>query len=140
MTYNYVAWRTRSVTINGRQVALRSQDSAPLVVTLRDTTPPPAPTGLEAIVDGESVDLSWEPDTDADLAGYWVERAEGPIPHTSDAWQRVNQTALSAPAFRDSPPVGARDLQYRVLAADTAGNVSQPTEPISVRLSSRPAP
>ncbi len=141
VTYSYIAWRTRSVLIHGRSVTLRSQDSPPLIVTIHDTTPPPPPTGLEAIVDNGSVDLSWEPDTDADLAGYWVERADvSAAPSGSEAWKRVNQTPLSAPAYRDAPGSASRHLRYRILAVDTTGNLSQPTPPVSAEIKGHPAP
>ena len=143
VTYSYVAWRVRSVVIGGRSVALRSQVSPPLILTLRDLTPPATPAGLEAVVDGGSVDLSWEPDTEADLAGYWVERAEGAnaeAPAGSEVWQRINSAPISAPAFHDGPSLSGRTLRYRVLAVDTTGNLSQPTPPVSVRLHADPAP
>ena len=129
--------------INGRPLALRSQQSAPLGVTIEDITPPAIPGGLEAIADAGSVDLSWEPDTETDLAGYWVERAylsAADAAAGSESWQRANQTLLSAPAYRDHLPPGPHHLRYRVLAVDTTGNLSQPTPSVSVRLQPDPAP
>jgi len=135
-TYSYVAWRARSVTLEGKLLILRSPVSSPLVVTVRDTTPPATPSGLEAVVDGSAVDLSWEPDTEPDLAGYFVERTELPPanPGTADApsWRRLNQAPSLAPAFRDTPPASLGSYRYRILAADTTGNISLPTISVSV--------
>ncbi len=142
-TYTYVAWRSRSVTLSGKTLILRSADSPPLTVTVRDKTPPATPVGLEAIVDGAAVDLSWEPDADPDLAGYWVERAvasSNPNSSTTQAWQRLNPAPLPAPSFRDTPPTGRPQYLYRVLAADTTGNLSPPSAPATVQLSGTAAP
>ncbi len=133
-TYSYVAWRSRIVVLEGKSLTLRSPDSAPLTFTLRDTTPPAVPAGLAALADGLAVDLSWEPNTEPDFAGYWVERSPASEAATSSApqtWQRINQSLLQAPAYRDQP-VAAGSLLYRVLAADASGNLSQPTSPILV--------
>ena len=143
LTYTYIAWRSRTVVTGGKTLDLRSPDSPPLTLTVHDLTPPATPVGLEAIVDGLSVDLSWEPDTEPDLAGYWVER----IPASGDTsapspqpWQRLNPALIPAPSFRDTPPPGNPGYLYRVLAADTTGNLSQPTAPVAIRISGIPAP
>lgn len=48
--------------------------SAPLAVTLADTTPPPVPFGLSAVITRESVRLFWEPLSDEDLGGFLIYR------------------------------------------------------------------
>ena len=140
-TYTYIAWRSRSVTISGKTLTLRSANSPPFTFTVRDNTPPATPLGLEAVVDGPAVDLSWEPDTDPDLAGYWIERAAASADTSSgEVWQRLNQALLPAPSFRDNPPPGQLRFLYRVLAADLTGNLSPPSTPVTVRLIDAPAP
>ena len=138
-TYAYVAWRTRSAIVNGKPITLRSIDSPPLSLTVHDLTPPATPVGLDAVVDGASVDLSWEPDTEADLAGYWVERRQSPACPAApgldqEGWQRLNPAPLTAPSFRDTPPPSRALYRYRVLAVDTTGNLSQPTTPATVSI------
>ena len=167
-TYSYIAWRSRSVQIAGQTLTLRSPDSAPLLLTIRDTTPPATPTGLVAIVDRAQtptqtpagaastapagsasasgsvaasgyVDLSWEPDADPDLAGYWIERAPAPpSPAASPAqpeppWQRLNPTPIPGPSFRDLTPAPGT-FRYRVLAVDTTGNLSPPSPSVTVTI------
>ena len=80
-TFSYTAQRVRSVTLNRHTLELRSSISQPVAVLMRDTFPPRAPSGLEAVPGGataadRSIDLSWTPNTDADLAGYFVYRQE----------------------------------------------------------------
>ncbi len=131
-TYSYIAWRSRSVVVEGKTLTLRSPDSSPLTLTVRDTTPPASPVGLAAIADGPAVDLSWEPNTEPDLAGYWVERSPAPDPRSAaETWRRLNQMLLQVPAFRDQPP-GAGSFRYRVLAVDASGNLSLPAAPARV--------
>ncbi len=135
-TYSYIAWRSRTVIVDGKTLTLRSPDSPPLTLTLRDTTPPASPSGLAAIADGAAVDLSWEPNTEPDLAGYWVERSPAPDPAAAsgpaaETWRRLNQAPLQVPAFRDQPP-GAGSFRYRVLAVDASGNLSRPAAPARV--------
>ncbi len=48
--------------------------STPLTVTLADTTPPPVPFGLSAVITRESVRLFWEPLSSDDLGGYMIYR------------------------------------------------------------------
>lgn len=48
--------------------------SAPLAVTLADTTPPPVPFGLSAVITRETVRLFWEPLSSEDLGGVMVYR------------------------------------------------------------------
>ena len=148
--YRYAAWRSRSVVVAGKSLSLRSPDSAPLVITIRDTTPPATPVGLEAVADDNGfVDLSWEPDIESDLAGYWIERAELPASadrtpsesaSSSEPWARQNPTPISVPAFRDVVPPGAHRYRYRVLAVDSTGNLSAPTPPVTVSVRSGGAP
>ena len=142
-TYTYIAWRSRSVILSGKSLTLRSADSPALTITVRDRIPPATPVGLEAVVDGAAVDLSWEPDADPDLAGYWVERtlaSSNPNSAATQTWQRLNPALLPAPSFRDTPPPRQAEYLYRVLAADTTGNLSPPSAPATVRLSATPAP
>src|SRR5271170_3345597 len=80
-SYRYTARRLREISLEGRTLELRSDLSSPVTVTMLDTFPPGVPTGLEAIAGGatpsdRSIDLSWTPDIDPDLAGYSVYRQE----------------------------------------------------------------
>jgi len=52
--------------------------SEPVSVTPVDTTPPPAPTGVEVFSTGKGIRVIWDPSTAADLAGYNIyRRSEG---------------------------------------------------------------
>jgi hypothetical protein len=139
-TYQYTARRVRSVSLGGHTLELRSAVSSPVTVAMRDTFPPHAPSGLEAVPGGataadRSIDLSWTPDTDADLAGYFVYRqevdAKGAVAGTAT---RLNLTPVVGPAYRDQTAVAGRRYAYRVTAVDTAGNESAPSADVQETL------
>lgn len=115
---------------------VESEDSAPLIVTPRDTFPPAAPTGLVAAPvparEGEPphVDLSWEISPETSVTGYNVYRSE----EESSIGNRVNSQPVPAPTFRDSSIVAGRRYFYRVTAVDSSGNESAPSATIAVTL------
>ncbi len=80
--YEYRAQRVARVTVDGRVVELAGPLSEPVRVEALDVFPPEVPTGLAAVAsagdatNGPSIDLNWQPVTDADLAGYAVYRCE----------------------------------------------------------------
>ena len=129
-TYRYTAQRVRTLQFNGHTVQIRSEASKPTTLTLRDTFPPATPTGLVAIPNQQSatnnqqpasIDLSWEPNTEPDLAGYYVYR------RTSGPPARVTPTLLPGPAYRDTTATPGQRYIYTITAVDTSGNESPPT-------------
>jgi hypothetical protein len=139
-TYRYSGQRVRSVSLGGHALELRSSISPPVKVAMRDIFPPHAPSGLEAVPGGataadRSIDLSWTPDVDADLAGYIVYRQDidekGVVAGTAT---RLNLTPVVGPAYRDQTAMAGRRYAYRVTAVDTAGNESTPSADVQEML------
>ena len=131
-SYIYTAQRVLYVTLDGHTLELRSVISPPVTFVARDIFPPLVPTGLEAVPGGatatdRSVDLSWTPNTEADLAGYNVYRQEvtstGEVAGTA---ARLNSTPVVGPAYRDQTAVPGHRYSYRVTAVDATGNESAP--------------
>ena len=140
-TYRYTAQRVLAISLDGHALTLRSLASAPATVVMRDIFPPAVPTGLEAIPAAAtpaaavpadhsvkpSIDLSWTPGTDADLAGYIVYRqdvtATGALAGPAI---RLNRTPVAGPAYRDQTVVPGQRYAYRVTAVDASGNESKP--------------
>jgi hypothetical protein len=124
-TYRYTAQRLRSVVLDGHTLELRSVLSAPITVVMRDTFPPATPTGLAAVPGSGSIDLSWEPNTEPDLAGYIVYRqpiaADGTLTGTP---VRLTPGPIPTPAFSDLTAQPGQTYSYRVVAIDNAGNQS----------------
>ena len=139
-TYQYTAQRVRSVSVGGHTLELRSAVSPPVTVAMRDIFPPHAPSGLEAVPGGataadRSIDLSWTPDTDADLAGYFVYRQEvDPKGVVTGTVTRLNTTPVVGPAYRDQTALAGHRYAYRVTAVDAAGNESAPSADVQETL------
>jgi fibronectin type 3 domain-containing protein len=139
-TYRYTARRLREISLEGHALELRSDLSSPVKVTMLDTFPPGIPTELEAVPGGatasdRSIDLSWAPDTDSDLAGYSVYRQEvtsaGQVAGTAT---RLNTTPIVGPAYRDQTAVPGHRYAYRVTAVDASGNESAPSADVQETL------
>jgi fibronectin type 3 domain-containing protein len=65
-----------------------------------------------------AIDLSWQPNTEADLSGYAVYRREG-----SENWQRISPAQpLAGPAFHDAHVEPGRIYSYAVTAIDLGGH------------------
>ena len=120
-TYVYLV---RSVTI-AEGNPIESDDSAPVIVTARDSFPPAAPQNVVALVlpgvdGGQVVELSWSINVEADLAGYRVYRSE----KQGERGKVLQEGLLQSPAYRDSSAVAGNRYWYSVTAVDQAGNES----------------
>jgi hypothetical protein len=137
-TYEYRAQRVARVTVESQMLELLGPLSAPLRVEVLDVFPPAVPTGLAAVaIPAEasaeaSIDLSWQPDTESDLAGYRVYRREA-----GGDWQRISLAIpLIAPAFHDGKVQPGHTYHYAVTAIDQGGHESarsaEAEEPVPV--------
>jgi hypothetical protein len=139
-TYRYTAQRVLTVTLTGHALQLHSSISQPITLTLRDIFPPRVPTGLEAVPGGltptdRSIDLSWNPNPETDLAGYYVYRQDidssGAVAATAT---RLNSSPVVGPAYRDQTAIPGRRYAYRVSAVDQANNESPLSEAVEETL------
>jgi hypothetical protein len=129
-TYRYVANRVRPVTIGIHKLEIESAPSQTVVFAHLDVFPPQRPTGLEAIPGSDpqhpaAIDLSWEPNGEADLAGYLLYRqpVDASGAPTGPAVQ-VTASPIPAPAFSDLTAVAGESYAYQVVAVDQTGNRS----------------
>jgi hypothetical protein len=125
-TYEYRAQRVARMTVDGQTLELDGELSAPVRVEPKDIFPPAVPTGLAAVATAASagaeasIDLSWQPDTEADLAGYIVYRHE-----TNSVWQRISPPQpLVGPAFHDATVEAGHTYIYAVTGVDQGGHES----------------
>jgi hypothetical protein len=136
-TYTYTAQRVRTVELSGQQLELRSQPSAALTFAVRDVFPPAAPTGLAAVpafagdadAPRPAIDLVWEPNAEAGVAGYKIYRSEAGADAGASAWQRAGRELVTSPAWRDLAVTAGHRYAYRVTAVSTADRESQPSAP-----------
>ncbi len=131
-TYEYRAQRLIRESVNGATIELDGELSAPIRVEALDVFPPAVPVGLAAVATASdtvsglqaSIDLSWQPNTEADLAGYEVYRREEAAP-----WERISgDQPLAGPAFHDAHVVPGHTYRYGVSAVDKGGRESGRSE------------
>ena len=125
-TYEYSVQRVARVQVDSRTIELAGEILPPIHVDAQDVFPPAVPTGLAAVATaaeagaGPSIDLNWEPDTEPDLAGYFVYRRED-----QTAWQRISgDQPVVGPAFHDAAVAPGHTYHYAVSAVDRLGHES----------------
>lgn len=128
-TYEYWVTVVTLVVRNKQTLAeVEGDNSASITLEANDVFPPAVPTGLQPVFSGVGqqpfVDLTWAPDTDADLAGYNVYRRED-----NGSWIRINSELLPTPAYRDANVAAGRTYFYAVTAVDVHGNESARSQP-----------
>jgi hypothetical protein len=135
---NYV-YQVRSIVIaDGNPI--ESDDSAPAIVTPRDTFSPAPPQNvvaaeIPAAGGSITVDLSWSINLETDLAGYRVYRSE----QQGERGQLLNSELLLSPAYRDISVQSAHLYRYTVTAVDRVGNESGLSEAVLADLT-KPLP
>lgn len=103
--------------------------SEAVVITPRDVFAPERPAGLRDVATGATVELSWEQNSELDLAGYRVRRWQAgsdPAP--------LHDELLAGPSYSDQDVVRGQEYLYAVTAVDQEGNESEPSETIQVRV------
>jgi hypothetical protein len=103
-----------------------------LPVTYIDEFAPAVPAGLTAIAGLRGVELAWERNTEADLAGYQVYRA------LEDAPLAKLGSPVPLPAASDPTAEPGKRYRYAVSALDSAGNLSRPCEPVEIVAPQKP--
>jgi fibronectin type 3 domain-containing protein len=122
------------MTVEGEKLELDGPLSAAVRVDAEQQFPPAVPAGLAAVATaGEAgnppaIDLSWQPNTDADLAGYAVYRRDVNAAGASgaaDTWQRVSPAQpVVGPGFHDPNVEPGHSYAYAVTAIDQEGHES----------------
>lgn len=130
--YRYIASRITAMKIGPERLEIASSPSQPVIVFLRDTFPPAAPTGLAAVPISAAmnngtpeVDLSWSANAEPDLARYLIYRRDVSAGTVAQQVAPENSSMpITAPAFRDLHVQPGHGYAYSVVAVDNAGNKS----------------
>jgi murein DD-endopeptidase MepM/ murein hydrolase activator NlpD len=93
-----------------------------------DVTPPAVPTGLSAEAGDREVTLTWNPNTESDLAEYRLYRFVLPQRET----EYVDDISAGTETFTDTDLTNGREHSYWVTAVDDAGNESDFSEEVQV--------
>lgn len=120
--YRYVLERVATLALSGHSVEVQGLPSEAVVISTTDIFPPAVPQGLVAVADAAAgtIDLSWLPDSDSDLAAYHVYRRDM---HTDLPPQRISSVGTET-SFRDTRAQPEHAYAYSVSATDQSGNES----------------
>jgi hypothetical protein len=105
----------RSVATVGVSL-IESNPSEPICVTPTDTFPPAAPKNLQAVGSAGVVNLIWDANTEADLAGYLVLRGEAP----GDTLQPLTPEPIAETRYQDRSTRPGVTYVYAIVAVDRA--------------------
>jgi hypothetical protein len=128
-TYEYRAQRVARVRLNGETLELAGPLSPPVPIAAVNVFPPAVPRGLAAVAAegeagaGPAIDLNWQPNSEPDLAGYFIYRREAGSSESS--WQRISPPQpIVAPAYHDATVQRGHTYDYAVSAVDQQGHES----------------
>ncbi|WP_133765523.1 pectinesterase family protein [Amnibacterium kyonggiense] len=99
-------------------------------------TAPSAPAGLTATGGDQQVSLTWNDNPEADAATYRVYRSTGSDAVTADAAHLVAEVAKHA--YTDAGLVNGTEYHYLLVAVDTAGRSSAPSDAVSATAAVKP--
>jgi hypothetical protein len=110
---------------------LNTAESIPSAIaafTTKDEFPPAAPMGLTALAGINTIELSWDRNTEEDLKGYRIYRAleAGPFEQIAELVQD--------PAYSDKSVTPGKKYKYAVSCLDQAGNESAKSAPVEISL------
>lgn len=101
-------------------VPVESDPSDEQCVTPRDTFPPAAPKGLAGVAVPGEIDLIWDANAEADLAGYVILRGEAP----GGTLLPLTTAPTAETKFADKTVRPGVRYVYAVVAVDKASNLS----------------
>jgi hypothetical protein len=99
-----------------QNVSIETEPSAKTCVTPTDTFAPQAPRDVRAVAEPGAINLVWEPNTEADLAGYIVWRGEAP----GDTLVPITSQPIRDASYRDTDVKPGVRYIYAVVAVDSA--------------------
>lgn len=119
------AYSVQAVVKTGASEA-ESEISAPVEIVPVDKFPPAVPTGLTAAASPDSVELTWDRNTDPDFGGYRVYRSLD-----GAAFEKIADS-LDAPNYSDRRIASGKRYRYAVSAVDLLGNESARSQTVEV--------
>jgi fibronectin type 3 domain-containing protein len=124
--YTYVV---RSVSLGTLARQVESLNSNSVDVAPVDVYAPSAPSGVSIAPAPGRLSLFFAANPEPDIAGYLIYRSTDP--NQPKPWTVLTQTMLTRTTFTDENVDPGKTYHYYVIAVDTAGNKSQPSEVVS---------
>lgn len=123
-TWTYTAERVLRVEVEQHALEDAGPASSPVTIDAKDVFPPRVPQELAAVADAQAhaIALSWVPDPETDVAGYFVYRRDIT---TGGAAERISPAKpLVSSSYSDTAAVPGHRYAYAVSAIDRDGNES----------------
>jgi len=117
-------------------VDTRGNENEVTVVVSIDNTPPNAPTNLQLSISVSDATVSWDENSESDIAGYILFRNDRPVLADKFALQGLSTYLTADLNYVDAGLVDG-EHSYRVYAMDNAGNMSEDSTPVSIDLDLR---
>jgi hypothetical protein len=124
----HYAYQIQTIVKLPNDVEAESDPSEEAGITPEDRFPPAVPAGLNAAAAPNSIELSWEADTEQDLAGYRVYRSTGTGP-----FEKLGDP-VSIPSYSDHTVEHGKAYHYAVTAFDKSSNESPRSAPVEAGL------
>ena len=122
--YNYVV---RSVSLGTGGAQVESLNSNAIPVSPIDTFPPSPPVKPSIAPAPNRLSIFFPANPERDVAGYYIFRSTDPdLP--KDRWTKITSTLLTRTTFQDELVESGKKYYYYIVAIDTAGNQSDPSE------------
>jgi hypothetical protein len=126
-----------SISSSKGDLEVEGDDSPEVKVFVHDVFPPVAPSGLQAVFSSVGqpnfIDLTWSPNTEAELAGYNIYRRE----ERGEAVE-INSELAKIPTYRDRDIQPGKKYFYSVAAVDLRGNESAHSDEASESVPTSP--
>ncbi len=102
------------------------------MAVMPDVTPPAKPTGVKGTAAPGVTNITWSPNKEADVKGYWVYRSTN---KNKDYFNLITEKPITATSFTDSLPVNSKnDYVYSIQAVDDSYNKSEMSDTVIVLL------
>lgn len=125
--YNYIV---RSVSLGTGGAQVESLNSNVVAVAPKDRFAPTAPTSLTIAAAPGRLSLFFPANPERDVAGYQMYRSLDPaLP--KERWTKLNDALVTRTTFQDDTVESGKKYYYYLVAVDTSGNVSVPSEVVS---------
>jgi hypothetical protein len=123
-SYRYTVRLVEQLTLGGHALEISSAPGQTGIVEAKDLFPPAVPENLAVVANasGGTIDLSWNADADADLAGYFVYRRA--IEGAATPERVSGAKPLPTPNWSDTQAKRGVRYAYSVSAVDASGNQS----------------
>jgi len=121
--YTYIV---RSVSLGTLARQVESLNSPTVEAAPVDKFPPAAPTGFSIGPAPGRLSLFFAPNAESDIAGYLIYRSSDP--NLPKPWTLLTSTLLTRTTFTDENVDPGKTYYYYIVAVDTSGNKSEPSE------------